>query len=69
MKPSELDKLTYDQQRKLRAKCPLTKGEPPSNYVARGEWMEKMFKTHKQVRCLRCGLYHVWVPKKKKAGQ
>ncbi len=30
-------------------------------------WAEAMSKTHRQVRCPMCGLFVIWVPKKRRA--
>lgn len=34
----------------------------PDGYAERAEWAEEMAKTHRCVRCPRCGLFAVWVP-------
>lgn len=35
----------------------------PEGYVAKLEWLEKMSKRYKQVRCEKCGLYAIWKSK------
>ena len=35
----------------------------PEGYIARLEWGQEMMKTHKQVKCLGCNLWAIWVPK------
>ncbi len=37
--------------------------ECPNEYLAWHDWAEKKMKTHKQVKCPKCGLYAIWVPK------
>lgn len=36
------------------------KGEP-SGYLQWPKWAAKKMKTHKQLPCPRCQLYHIWV--------
>lgn len=43
------------------AKCNHT--PTPELYHARYEWSERASKTHSQVRCPRCGLWAIWLPK------
>lgn len=38
----------------------------PSDYTGWHEWAEKMGKTHVQKRCPKCGLWKIWIPKRKK---
>lgn len=33
----------------------------PSGYLERDEWMERMHKTHRQIKCEGCGLYAIWI--------
>lgn len=35
----------------------------PSGYIQHHAWMQKMSRTHKQVRCTRCGFWAIWEPK------
>lgn len=35
----------------------------PHGYFAMYEWAERAMKTHRQIRCPRCGLLHIWLPK------
>lgn len=35
----------------------------PTGYLAWSAWAERMSKTHKQVRCKKCGMFAVWEPK------
>lgn len=35
----------------------------PPGYTHWHEWAEKASKTHRQVRCPRCGLFAIWMPK------
>jgi len=46
--------------------CPLLVNHTPcpDDYVERALWAEKMMVSHKQQRCVGCGLYAVWVPKR-----
>ncbi len=37
----------------------------PAGYVAWHLWAKQKAKTHKQIKCPGCGLYAVWVKKKK----
>lgn len=37
----------------------------PTGYVEWHEWAEKKSKTHVQKRCPSCGLWALWVPKRK----
>ena len=37
----------------------------PSGYDDWHKWAKKMARTHKQKRCDTCGLFAIWVPKKK----
>lgn len=39
------------------------KGEP-SGYIDWHEWAEKKTKTHKQIKCKGCGLFHIWKRKR-----
>lgn len=38
----------------------------PTGYLQWHAWAEKKAKTHRQKRCPTCGLFAVWVPKKKR---
>lgn len=38
----------------------------PEGYLEWFAWAEKKSKTHRQIVCPGCGLYAIWVPKKKK---
>lgn len=38
----------------------------PSAYGAWHDWVRRMTKTHRQVRCTSCGLWKVWVPRKRR---
>ena len=35
----------------------------PDGYCAWHDWAMKMGKTHRQIRCDRCGLFKIWIPK------
>ena len=35
----------------------------PTLYHAQYEWTERAAKTHSQIRCPRCGLWAIWLPK------
>jgi len=35
----------------------------PSSYLAWHEWAGKASKTHRQVKCPRCGKWAIWLPK------
>lgn len=41
--------------------------DEPGGFVAWTEWAEQMDKTHTQRRCPGCGLFAVWVPRKREA--
>ncbi len=43
--------------------CTLNTGEPET-YMQWHHWADEMSKTHTQQRCLKCRLFHVWVPKR-----
>lgn len=51
--------------------CPNAKDhtQHPEGYVAHLTWAYEMLRTHRQVRCAGCGLWAIWVPKKKKRVQ
>jgi len=36
----------------------------PPGYAEHHEWMQKASKTHSQIKCLHCGLWAIWLPKK-----
>jgi hypothetical protein len=38
----------------------------PTGYVDFMEWAERKGRTHRQVQCPGCGLFKVWVPKKRR---
>ncbi len=38
----------------------------PEGYIQWHAWAEKKSKTHRQIRCPVCGLWAIWVPKKRK---
>lgn len=38
----------------------------PSGYAEHEEWAERMMRTHRQARCVGCGLWAVWIPKRSK---
>ncbi len=40
----------------------------PEGYLQWHAWAAKKMKTHTQVRCPSCGLFAIWVPKKKGRG-
>lgn len=44
----------------------LRDDEAPPGYIRRSEWAKKMGRTHNQRKCPECGLYKVWVLKKKR---
>jgi hypothetical protein len=35
----------------------------PKGYLAWHDWAKRTDLTHRQVRCQRCGLYAIWLPK------
>lgn len=37
----------------------------PSGYCEWHEWAEQMLKTHECQQCPKCGLWAVWVPRKR----
>jgi hypothetical protein len=38
----------------------------PEGYLQWHEWAKKKSKTHRQIKCNACGLYAIWIPKKKR---
>jgi hypothetical protein len=54
--------------RRGRSVCRLAKRhtKAPTTYIAWHDWAEKKSKTHRQIKCPGCGLYKIWVPKKKR---
>lgn len=57
----------------LERLCPLRakhtkhpKWLQPSDYLGWHSWAEEKSKTHRQKRCGGCGLWVIWVPKKKR---
>jgi len=40
----------------------------PEGYLQWHAWAEEKGKTHRVKRCPGCGLYAIWVPKKKRRG-
>lgn len=47
--------------------CKHTDTDAPTGYTARAEWAAEKLKTHRQERCPVCGLWAIWVPKKKRS--
>ena len=43
-----------------KAQCNHTPTPPYPEWL---DWARQKSRTHKQVRCPGCGLWHVWVPK------
>lgn len=41
----------------------------PAGHIAWHTWSDKMRRTHRQKRCPVCGLFVIWVAKKKKRKQ
>jgi hypothetical protein len=37
----------------------------PEGYIEWHDWAKKMGRTHKQIRCTRCNLFAIWIPKPK----
>jgi hypothetical protein len=35
----------------------------PKGYIDWHQWAEKKAKTHRQLKCVGCGLFAIWVPK------
>jgi len=35
----------------------------PDGYIHWHEWAEKMNKSHKQIKCEKCGLFSIWIKK------
>lgn len=35
----------------------------PEGYLQWHDWAHRMSKTHRQIRCLECGLFSIWLPK------
>ena len=49
-----------------RPKCSPPK-DKPVRYLDWHDWVVRMGRTHRQVRCREHGLYHNWIPKKRVA--
>jgi hypothetical protein len=49
--------------------CPNAAEHTPAaaGYLEWHEWAEQKAKTHRQIRCKGCGLFAIWVPKRKRA--
>lgn len=47
--------------------CPAAKRHTkhPEGYLAHAEWAERKARTHRQTKCPTCGLWAIWVPKKR----
>lgn len=43
----------------MNGKCKHTKS--PVGYVQWHEWADKKSKTHKQIKCLGCNRYAIWI--------
>jgi hypothetical protein len=41
----------------------------PEGYIAHHAWMRRMSQTHRQIKCTGCGLWAIWIPRKKKVNQ
>jgi hypothetical protein len=39
----------------------------PEGYLQWHAWAREMLRTHRSTKCGGCGLYKIWVPKRKKA--
>jgi len=39
----------------------------PSGYIQWHAWAKQMARTHRQVKCGRCGLWAIWIPKKSRS--
>ena len=46
--------------------CPHFHTPHPEGYIQHAAWAERMLRTHRQVRCAWCGLWAVWIPKRRK---
>lgn len=42
------------------------KKDEPEFYLAWHCWADRKVKTHYQVKCKKCGYYHIWKKRKKK---
>lgn len=65
MTPTEIEALG-DERRVLEAWCcPHIEDHTPApeGYIQWHSWAEKMNKTHKQRKCVGCGLYAIWEPR------
>ena len=38
----------------------------PEGYLQWHEWAAKMSRTHRAIKCTGCGLYTIWIPRKKR---
>jgi hypothetical protein len=52
----------------LRDECPAhaKHTECPEGYLQWHAWAKRMSRTHRQIKCERCGLYAIWIPKQKR---
>lgn len=41
--------------------CPIA----DHDYIGWHAWAKEMSKTHRQIRCTGCGLYTIWIPKRR----
>lgn len=55
---------SWRHARELREACPrfLDHTPMPEDYVMRSEWADEKAKTHRQVRCVGCNLFAIWIP-------
>jgi hypothetical protein len=46
--------------------CPKSRTHTPcpEGYMQWHSWASRKMKTHKQIKCKGCGLWHVWILKK-----
>jgi hypothetical protein len=45
--------------------CEELHAESPKGYIEFFNWCDEMNKTHKQIQCPVCGLYEVWIKRRK----
>lgn len=56
------------QGRSTEVDCPSFHDHTPSpdGYIQWHAWAKRMGRTHRQIRCTGCGLWAIWLPRKKR---
>lgn len=54
---------------KNEADCPSFHDHTPcpEGYIQWHAWARRMNRTHRSTKCVGCGLYKVWIPRKRRA--